>query len=186
MASTVMYNGQEYSTSSDVGKEALKWERPASYRAEQHPYPRMLYKASKGEDGVVRADAGQSLPRRFFANDQAYQAALDRDESFNNSCRMIVRSEREHNAAKDSGWRDSAEEAIAYCRHFETVILGTAAAEREYRDQKMSEAARAEAKAADARTPNILPEIPEAPLVKKPHHMSKEARAERANRASAA
>lgn len=162
MPNYVIYNGQEYSRESDIGKEAMKFERPASYRPEQNPYPRMLYKASKGEDGVVRADAGASLPRRFFANDQAYQAALDRDEAFNASCRMIVGTEAEHKAARDSGWRDTAEEAIEYCRHFETVILGTLAAERAYKDQKMSPAAQAEAKAAEAATPNILPEIPEA------------------------
>ena len=167
MASTVIYNGQEYSRESQVGKEAAKWERPADYRPSQHPYPKMLYKAAKGDDGVVRADAGASLPRRFFANDQAYQAALDRDESFNASCRMVVGTEREHQAARDNGWRDSPEDAIEYCRHFETIILGTAAAERAYKDQRMSPAAQAEAKAAEASTPNILPEIPEGHKIDK-------------------
>lgn len=161
MAGTIIYNGQEYSRESQVGKEAAKFEQP-HYRPEAHPYPRMLYRATKGEDGVVRADAGQTLPRHYFRDDQSYRAAIDKDEAFNQSCRMIVNSPAEHNSAKDHGWRDSAEEAIAYCKHFETVILGTAAAERAAAELKMSPAAQAEAKAIDASTPNILPEIPEA------------------------
>ena len=182
----VMYNGQEYSTESDVGKEAMKFERPASYRPEQNPYPRMVYRAFKGEDGVVRADSGQTLPRHYFRDDQSYRAAIDKDEAFNTQCRMVVGTEREHKAALESGWRDSAEEAIALERHHYTEIIGAAAAERAYKDQFMSEKAQREAKAAEAATPNILPEIPEAPLVKKPHHMSKEARAERAAKNAAA
>src|SRR6185436_17936675 len=102
----VTYNGQKYSTESAIGKEALKHEQP-HYRPEQNPYPRMLYKAVKGTDGYVRVDAGATAPRRYFANDQDYENALRRDEAFNTGNQRIVVSEREHQSARDDGWRDS-------------------------------------------------------------------------------
>jgi hypothetical protein len=168
----VTYNGQQYSTESQIGKEALKHERPHNYRPENHPYPRMLYKAKMGDDGIVRADAGVTLGREYFASDQAYESAVKRDDAFNNSCRTIVGTEREHQMARDNGWRDSAEEAIEFCKFDYTIRQGTAAAERLYRDRNMSEKAKSEAKAADDATPLILPEIPEAKTVKNPYSVA--------------
>lgn len=182
----VTYNGQQYSTESQVGKEALKHERPVGYRPENNPYPRMLYKAQKGTDGIVRVEAGATLPREYFPNDEAYRSAVRRDEVFNASCQMIVGTEREHQAARGNGWCDSAEAAIESTKHFETIILGAAAAERAARDLKMSEKAQREAKAAEAATPNILPEIPESKTVKKPHWRTLRKQAEDAAKASAA
>jgi len=176
----VVFNGQKYSSESDIGKLAAPFEQP-HYRpdAPGNQFPRMMYKAQKGPDGLVRCDAGQGIPRHHFQSDAAYEASLRRDEAFNNECRMIVGSddkgkalppaqcEAQYKAALESGWRDSAEDAIALVRHYETVVKGTAHLQRLKQEEGMSEAARAEAAAYDASTPDIVTEIPETARVRR-------------------
>jgi hypothetical protein len=171
--STVIFNGHPYSRESNVGREAVKFEQPG-YRPEQHPFPRMMYKAQVCDDGIVRCDAGMGMPRHLFANDAAYEASQIRDKQFNDSCRMIVgqgmnreQAEAQYQRAKDEGWFDSAEDAVAHLIKLNTTIAAAAHMERLKRDQGMTEKARREAAAADAATPMILGEIPEAPRVRK-------------------
>jgi hypothetical protein len=179
MAGTITYNGQEYSRESDIGKLAAQFEQPG-YRpdAPQNAFPRMMYRAFVCADGIARADAENGTPRHMFPNDQAYEASLRQDEAFNAKCRQIIGQgpdgkplDREiclaqHRAALESGWRDSAEEAIALVRHRETVVAGGEHMKRLKRDQGMSEAAKAEAAEFDASVPYIVTEIPEARKVK--------------------
>lgn len=193
MARMVVYNGVEYSPESDVGKEALKFEQP-NYRPELHPYPRMLYRAFKCEDGIVRADAGAPPRRSLYGSEDAYREALARDDEFNNRCRVIVgqkpmsreQAEAEHRKYKEMGWYDNADEAVEAVKNFETLIKGAAAAERAHRDRGMSEKAKEEVAKIEASTPDILPEIPEQPRVrkvseapKKEHWKTREARLRR-------
>ncbi len=195
-AGTVVYNGHEYSVESTIGKLAVQFEQPG-YRPEQHPYPRMMYKAQKCQDGVVRCDAGAPAPRHVFANEEAYKFALQRDEAFDASCRReIGRDMRpeahggplprqvcdaQHAEAFEMGWRDSADEAIALVMQREAEIF-KAAAELEAKVAGMSQKAQAEVRAAQAATPNVLGEIPEQPT-KRVHWKTRQAMERKASAA---
>lgn len=184
MAQTVRYEGNEISVETPLGKELLRWERPADYRPENHPFPRMVYKAYKGTDGVIRCMEPEPRPH-IFLTQELYRSAIEKAELFTRECQFIVQNEEEYKRARGDGWRDTPKEAEAAAWDWEHA-MSQAAAERAYQDRNISEKARAEVAAAEASTPNILPVIPEAPLVKKPHPLSKEARAERAAKSAAA
>lgn len=193
----VVYNGQEYSVDSDIGKIAVEFEQP-HYRPEQNPYPRMMYKAQKCDDGIVRADSGTTAPRHMFANDQAYQFAMQRDDAFNEQCRMEIGRgpdgkalsrevcEAQHKQALENGWRDSAEEAIELVKSFESEIF-KAAMKQADSDKGMTEKALRDARAAQRATPHVLAEIPEQPIMKAPkeHWKTRKAREERESREAA-
>jgi len=124
---------------SELGKEMAKWNKP--YRFE--PFPQMLYRAQRRTDGVV--------------------LVLDpNDETFSRSCWLVVHDERERQRELERGWRESPAEALAL---FEARACDIAdeAARRAAADQRMSEKAQAEAAAADAATPEHVPEVPQAP-----------------------
>lgn len=187
----VVYNGQEYSADSDIGKIAAQFEQP-HYRPEQHPFPRMMYKAQKCDDGVVRADSGATAPRHMFANDEAYRFAIQRDEAFNAQCRTEIGRgpdgktlprevcEAQYKQALESGWRDSAEEAIELVKSLHQEMFN-ASLKRADQDKGMTEKALREARAAERATPDHLPEIPEKPVQKAPkeHWKTRKAREER-------
>ena len=94
--------------------------------------------------------------------------------------------DRQRQQAFENGWRNSAEEAIAHIRSLEGEMKMAAAAERLYKDKSMSEKAQREAAAIDASTPDILPEIPEAPRVKKLHWKTAKKLSEDAAKSAAA
>jgi hypothetical protein len=128
---------------SELGKEMAKWERPERGGTRPYvyvPFPRMLYKARKRPDG------------RVMCMDPA-------DESFSAQCWFVVQNELELEKAHREGWRDSPKEALDYFEGLERDIA-RAAAERAYSDQRLTEKARAEAAAAEAETPEHVPDIP--------------------------
>lgn len=183
MSNTVRFENLEINTSTPMGKELLRWERPSNYRPENHPYPTTVFKAFKGDDGVIRCIDTDPNPS-LFLSPEMYRMAKEKVDLFNRSCIRVVNDEIEHKNAVAEGWRDSSKEAKEALWGWEADI-SKAAAERAYADRNISEKAKAEVKAIEDSTPNILGEIPEAPLVKKPHPMSREARAERAAKAAA-
>ena len=156
--STVMYNGFPVSTASDLGKEVMKHERPASYRPENNPYPRMMYKAHRNSKGKIACFEDTPLPHAF--DPAALNREYDRVQYFDRKCQLEVKTFEDHMEAKNQGWRDHPTEAIEYAETLEKDV-SRAAAERAYADSKMSEQAQAEAAEVDASTEFHVPFIPE-------------------------
>ena len=154
---------------SKLGLEMERWEQfpsawgnnpgnPYKFR----PFPRMIFKAQKvnGKPHVMMPD-----PNRFeYKTRDEFKAAFDYKQRFDSECQRIVQSEAEFSRAMEDGWRASPDEAIQHVMGRDDMI-SRETAEREYRDQKMSEPARREIKAAkDAAGNEHLPEIPETPV----------------------
>lgn len=162
MEDFVRSGGLRVSTSTPYGKELAKWEQP-HYRPEAHPYPKMMYKAFTGSDGVHRCM--DTPPPEYLYRDglmDQYRMALEKVKNFNDQCTRTVQNEEEERAARGEGWRESSAEAIQFLKDLQTDIL-QAAAEMEYQDRNMGEKAKAEADAFKASTPFIPTSIPEAP-----------------------
>lgn len=127
------------------------------------PYPRMLYQAQRhpvNGKWVLFID----MPKRYdYPTENQWDMACEQARQFAAACQKIVHSEREHQAARDDGWRDSAKEALEF-REQELIKRGDEAAERNYRDRNMSEKALAEVEKAESAHFGHLPEIPETPL----------------------
>jgi hypothetical protein len=121
-----------------LAKEHARWNKP--YKFEQ--FPQMLYRAIRRDDGVV------------VVGDM-------RDERLDKQCHRTVLSEPERQQALEGGWRESPAEALALFEAKQRSI-GEATAHRHYEDRNMSPAAQAEAAAADAATPEHVPEVKEA------------------------
>lgn len=167
MRGYVSYNGVDISTETPLGVELLKWERKPDYRPENHPYPKMLYKAYKGGDGIVRCMDSDPSPY-LFADMGLHQRAIDRVRAFNESCTKIVQTEEEHKRAHGDGWRTSAKEAED-AQHGWEHDMQQAAAERAFADRNMSEKAKAEIAQAESATTEQLAMVPEGRGVKKVH-----------------
>lgn len=127
-----------WSPNSHYAKEMRKWEKP--YRFEK--FPQMLYKARKPDNGGP------------------YLVIDPRNEAWSTNNQRTVGNEQEFEQALREGWREGVQAAIDYAKGLDQDIAN-AAAERAFADRKMSEAAQAEAKAADEATADHLPEIPE-------------------------
>jgi len=137
---------------SELGKELAKHERPANYNpdAPENQFPRMLYMANKRPDGVVSVNEISDAP---------FGGVTGASEGFNRTCQKIVKTEAECIKAMEQGWRKTQAEAIE--RHeAKSKSIADAAAHRAYEDRNMSEAAVAEAKAAEAETVEHVAEVP--------------------------
>lgn len=167
------------SATTEVGKELIKFERKADYNPKNHVYPRMLYRAYKGGDGVVRCMDGMPNPG-LYPNGEAYRRACQSVEEFNISCQMTVGTEAEQSKAEAEGWRESPSEASEAIFAQERAI-GEAAAWRANQDKNRSEKAQAEVAAAEASTPEVLADIPTRREVIKVDGRTKEGRALRAS-----
>lgn len=107
------------------------------------PFPRMVYKAHKRENGKVMCGDNPMMYR-----DERLQLEA---EAFSRSCQLIVRSEGEYARALSDGWRDTPNAALEHYEALEHEIF-TAAAEAAHAASRMSEKARAEFDAADKTT----------------------------------
>lgn len=165
MSQTVRYGNLDISTATPMGKYLLDLERKPN--AGPQPYPTMVYKASKGSDGKIMCMDTEPHQSMFLSQDQ-YRQACEKVALFNRSHQRICENEQEHREALSEGWRDSPKEAEDLQWSYQKEI-SKAAAHRAYEDRNLSEAAKAEAKAFEDSTPNIIGEIPEAPKVKKLH-----------------
>lgn len=178
----VQYGPHTVSTTTEIGKHLWEHERKPNYDPRNHQFPKMLYKAYKGEDGRVRCM--DTDPKPFlYPNQEMFRMALEAVHNFNESCQLTVSSPEEQKAKEEEGWRESPKAAMDFVFSLERAIT-QAAAERNHEDRNMSEKARAEIAAAEADTPEQVPEIKEKPLVKKIDGRSKEAKAAKASQAA--
>jgi hypothetical protein len=126
---------------SELGKELAKWDKPYIYR----PFPKMLYRAQK-INGKAICLMGEPSPWGY--RDAAeHQQAILHAEAITKSNQMIVQSEDEMKKARESGWRESPDEALAHLEALEQDI-GRAAAEANFGARRMGELARREHQAA--------------------------------------
>lgn len=149
-------------------KELEKWNTPKNQRVRDaegnetdvmgmnrvgfEPYPCMLYKAHRRENGKVACMDLDAI----YAVDVQIQA---RAEAFNRTCQLTVNSEGEFLRAKDQGWCDSPDEALAYHERLQQDIA-KAAAEEANRVRTMSEKAQREHAALDAATDAPVTDVP--------------------------
>lgn len=130
------------------------------------PFPKMLYRAARYEGNVVCMAAPPDPA--FFKDGRDYERAEAAARKFTESCQRIVNDEVEYSRAREMGWCDSPSEAVEFV-HGRDRADSTAQAERNYQDRNMSDAAKAEARAALERNDGRhLPSVPEARLAKKP------------------
>ena len=140
---------------SNYAREMEKFEQfPSKYGSNPgnpyvyRPFPKMVYRAEvyrgRVACGAVAPDPGE------LANPNEFQRLEESAKKFTERCQMIVKDERELQAARENGWRSSPQEAVEYMEaHLRSE--SDAAAIREYEDRGMSEAAKAEAKEAAAK-----------------------------------
>lgn len=133
---------------SEYGKELVRWNKPYVFQ----PFPQMLYLARRRPDGVM--SVGET-------EDSVFGGRPGAAEAFTGTCQMTVKNESELNRYLELGWRPSPQEAMDRLKSKERLI-SDAAAHRAYEDRNMSDAAKAEAAAADAATPEHVAEVPEA------------------------
>lgn len=130
-----------------LGQELAKWEKP--YRFE--PYPKMLYRAVQLENGQM---AVTGRPQDYITDPE-----IARETAITNRCQRIVRNEPEEQRAAAEGWCVTAPEALLHAERLQQDIA-QAAAERHYRDQRMSAKAQTEVKAVDDATHEHVPDPP--------------------------
>ena len=154
----VWYEGRQVSTASDLGRELMKWEMPKNRDKEANRYPAAMYKAERDEKGKIKVQADE--PDGNAMTPDEHNRALNRAQAFNRRNFKTVNSFEEKMKAREQGWRDNPTEALAYFEEQEKNV-GNLAAERAFKDKRMSELAQKEAAEADAATEFHLPEIPE-------------------------
>lgn len=152
---------------SAYAKEMAKWEQfPSKFTGSKgpgnpyqyRPFPKMLYQAKhRGAKVVCMAEPPHPMA---FPNASEHARAEQEADAFNQSCQRIVNNEAEMAKAFESGWRESIEDAVAFVKERDRSI-STAAAERNYQDRNMSDAAKREiAEAEAAADGQHLPEVP--------------------------
>jgi hypothetical protein len=129
------------------------------------PFPAMLYKAQKKENGKVLVIAGEPSPNQFL-NAAEYERAVLATTSFNTQNQRIVKNQAEKDRAVSEGWRDSPQEALEFFERLEEE-MGRAAAETNFAVQRMSSQARAEHQAATDATHEHLADVPIPPKRKR-------------------
>lgn len=161
MPGFVLYNGVPVSTDTPLGKEVQKSEeRMRNYRPEDHPYPKMLFRAHKCPDGVIRVFEHIPEFSRVFVDEAQYQRVKADSVAFNNGAVKQVENEEEHRISLTQGWSNSQEEAIALQWKHEHAIQEEAA-RLAHSDRRMSPAAQAESRAYAASTPEVVAVVPE-------------------------
>lgn len=133
--------GVQISPDSALGQELSKWEKPYVYRE----FPKMVYYARK-VDG--KAICLMPMPSQFGWRDPAeYQMAILQAESITKSNQRIVHDADEEKRAREEGWRETPQAALAHLEAVEQEI-GKAAAEANFGARRMSDAAQREHRAA--------------------------------------
>lgn len=145
---------------SPLGKELARWEQHHTHLIGRgqtpgnayvyRPYPRMLFKAVKKQNGRVVCMEGEP-PVHLFKEHAEYQRAYSEWQVLDQQCSKVVNSEEEERLAKGQGWCTSQQEAITRFEQ-EEQALSRAAAEANFAAAKMSTKAQAEKKALDNST----------------------------------
>lgn len=145
---------------SELGKELRRHEQhythltppgtqpgnPYVYR----PYPKMLYKASRQENGQPACVLPAPHPWNY-PNPQDLERAQLAQENWNKGHQRIVQNEAEERIAKGQGWTNSPVTALEFYEE-EQKSIAEAAAQVAFQAVRMSERARQELKDADAST----------------------------------
>ena len=158
-----MYDGRWISTASDLGKEVMKFENRVLSDHEKQ-WPRMMYKAERAPNGKVKCMEDALVPSSI--PDAQISKEESRIDAFNRANMLTVKSFEEYMNAKDRGWSDGPNEAVA-AFEMNQIAIGNAAAERALSDSKMSEKAQAEAAVVEASTEHHVPVIPEKKIDKR-------------------
>lgn len=116
------------------------------------PFPKMVYKAHRRENGKVMCMDMDAL----YAADANVQL---RAEAFNASCMKIVGNQAELDRAREEGWRGSPKDALEHHEALQQDIA-KAAAETNWGVQRMSDKAQREHAAADAATDAPITDVP--------------------------
>jgi hypothetical protein len=143
-------------------KEVARWDRPRNQLDDEglpgfapvgfEPYPKMLHKAHRHENGkVMYMDLNE-----IYAVDPGVQAKA---AAFNRMCQKTVGSEGEYQRAKADGWCDTPDAALEVHEKLQQDIA-KAAAEAAHGVRSMSEKARGEFATADAETEHPLTDVP--------------------------
>jgi len=151
---------------SAYAQELKKWNTPKRYGGMNvdgyEEYPRTLYKAI--DFGTGKAEVHRMPPPRWAypsgtEGDKQWDLACLNAEQITKQCQATVHNDTEKANYLSRGWTLTQDEALeAYEKQQQTI--GDAAAERVFRDQRMSEKARAEADAADKATHAHVPDVP--------------------------
>ena len=160
-------------------KERAKWEQHHTEHTlgglqPGNPYvkrefPKMLVRAMRvppGFDGAGKWACSLQSPRYFgFRDSDEWARACQEATIFTSGCQKTVNTEEEARLVMNNGegWRESVPSALEYRAALETAI-SDAAAERHYRDSKMSAKAQAEALEHDRATFEHQPEVPAKPM----------------------
>ncbi len=131
---------------SEWGKELAKWNKPYEFAM----FPKMLYKATRREDGIVSVAE---------ADDALFGGQPGAAESFSARCQMTVKDDRELTRFIEMGWRESPGAALEFFEE-KALALGASAAHRAHDDRNMGDKAKAEAEAIEASTPEHVAEVP--------------------------
>lgn len=110
-------------------------------------FPHMVYKAFPYKGGKVQC------------GDMGVVTGDPEAMAFASKCQLTVRNPEELARATADGWADSPDDAIAAYEGVQKTI-GDAAAERAFADQRLSDRAKAEAKAADEATHEHVADVP--------------------------
>lgn len=175
------YDGALVSLESDLGKELEKWERKPGWKPEDHPYPRMLYRAEHRPDG--KRSVGEVRDSLFpVQGEKGPFVVAGAAEQWSRRCQKTVQNESEYLLAFGQGWRGHPHEALDLLEAEDATVFSVTA-ERHASDARMSEKAQAEAAKVDAST---LKQIPSIPVAKeRPDPMAKAREAKAAKRAAA-
>lgn len=158
-----------YNPHSAYGKEMRKWEQfpswytppgtnpgnPYVYR----PYPKAMYMAFTHPKTGKPICMDVPPDPTMFADERSYARAFNDMEAWNAKCFKTVANEDEERIAKNEGWRNDPTEAIQRWWDVQKQA-GVADAERQFRDQRMSPEAKAEALEYERSVSEMVPEIP--------------------------
>lgn len=156
---------------SNYAKEMAKFEQFPSKFGEQagnpyhyRPFPKMVYRAEVWQGKVVCMAAVEA---NSYVNVNEQMRAEEAARLFTEKCQRTVNDQMEFQRAMEAGFRESPTEAVEYLEAKQRAIAD-AAAERNYADRNMSDAAKAEATAAVHKAFNEegshLPEVPRQPV----------------------
>jgi hypothetical protein len=136
---------------SEYSRELAKWntqKRHGGFGPNGHEeFPKMMYRAMERDNGKV------------MCGDPAAATGDAVGEAFSRSCQTVVNDQDEMDKSLKQGWHDTPDLALAGYEDNQESIADIAAM-RHFSDQRMSETAQAEAKAADDATHRHMPSIP--------------------------
>lgn len=159
--------GIVHNPDSEYSKEHARWNRPRNVFVDglpgygpigHEPYPRMLYKAFKRENGRVECMDPPPMVGMYKEPGDYYRAEAIA-KAFTERCQRTVKSDGEYEKARSEGWSDTPDDALAYVERLERE-MADAAAEAQAKVKAMTAKAQAEYKAADDATDAHVADIP--------------------------